>query len=195
LQTESLGASLLLWADDLGVYSANIIAGAPGSVDLDGFLPTAVSLVTTLVELAALAAVVLVYRRGRADDDELLVTGFAASATAFTVFAKVLSPQFLLWLLPLVVLVEGRKGRLATILLLVSLGATQAEERGFEGLSIDGWAVWILLARNLLLVGVFVLLLQRLREQAAAHAAQAGSGSTGRRGRYRLAPPQLSRTG
>jgi hypothetical protein len=44
---------------------------------------------------------------------------------AFIVFGKVLSPQFLIWLIPLVPLVRGRRGLVASTLLGVLMVLTQ----------------------------------------------------------------------
>jgi predicted membrane-bound spermidine synthase len=75
------------------------------------------------------------------------------------VFGKVLSPQFLLWLLPLVPLVRGRRGLAATGLLTLALVLTQVwfprrywdyvhEFRGADAV----------LARNVALVALLVVL-------------------------------------
>jgi uncharacterized protein YpmS len=50
------------------------------------------------------------------------------------------------------------------VLLGVALAATQAEQRGWEGLTIETWAVWVLLARNIILLAVFLLLVLELRD-------------------------------
>jgi hypothetical protein len=161
LQLESFGASLLLVADRLGVYKTTIIPGKPGSIDLDGAIPDILGVVTTLVLVGALAVVVVAYLRA-AESPELLVAGFAASVAAFVVFSKVISPQFLVWLVPLVPLVAGRPGRLGSLLLLTVLVTTQIEVVYEHPLRAMGWPVWVLLARNLLLVALFVVLLTAL---------------------------------
>ena len=105
------------------------------------------------------------------ESPELLVAGFAASVTAFVVFSKVISPQFLVWLVPLVPLVGiacGPRGVGAPGLAV--LAATQVEVVYEHPLRAFGWPVWVLLCRNVLLVALFVVLLGALRSRrATAH--------------------------
>jgi len=161
LQLESLASSVLLAADKVGAYTARIVPGSPGSIDLSGTLPDALGIVTTLALAAALATVVVVYWRG-AESHELLALGFAASVTAFVTFSKVISPQFLVWLVPLVPLVAGRLRLAVAALLLAILVTTQVEVVWEHPLRAGGWPVWVLLARNVLLVGLFAMLLLAL---------------------------------
>jgi uncharacterized membrane protein len=161
LHLESVAASVLLAADSVGVYSRRIVAGNPGSLDLAGTLPDALGVLSTVLLVAALAAVVLAYRRAR-ESPELLVAGAAASLVAVVVFSKVISPQFLTWLVPLVPLVAGRRGLAAAGLLLGALVLTQVEVVYEHPLRAGEWPVWALLARNVLLVALFGLLLRAL---------------------------------
>ena len=167
LHIESLGASLLLGADKLGLYDTTWVRGKPGQIDLAGTLPDVVGSVSTLLQLGAILLVAYVYLRGP-ESGERLVAAFAASVTAFAVFGKVLSPQFLIWLVPLVPLVGSRKGHVATGLVLASLAVTQVENQfdrdPSEGLRAVDWTVWALLGRNLMLVLAFGLLLSGLAE-------------------------------
>jgi hypothetical protein len=156
LQTESLGASLLLAADRLGIYHAHTIAGNPGSIDLAGRIADAVADVSTIAAVGAALTVALAYWR-RDDDPERFVIAFAATVAGFTAFAKVLSPQYLVWLVPLVPLVRGRRGVLASALFLGCLVLTQVENYGFTGLRVAPWAVWTILIQNLGLVALYGL--------------------------------------
>jgi hypothetical protein len=161
LQTESLGSSLLLALDKLGVYHAHVINGNPGSIDLGGALPDTLGVLSTIVSLALVALVVAAWRRGR-DDVPRLVAAWTAALAAFTFFGKVLSPQYLTWLVPFVPLVAGRRGIYALVTWTAALALTQPYSYGGRVYHFD-WTIWALLARNLLLVATFVFLYRALR--------------------------------
>lgn len=183
LHTESLAGSILLALDTLGLYTASIVPGDPGSLDLDGTLPDVLATLTSVAAGAAIVWVWLACRRSLRSD-AVLVAGFAAAAVAFLALAKVISPQFVTWLLPLVPLVEGSAGAVAIALLVAVMPLTQLELRGWEGLHVDAWAAWVLLARNVLLVALLVVLLREVRrlvraaDQTSASAAAPVSAST-----------------
>ncbi|MEI8105449.1 MAG: glycosyltransferase family 87 protein [Actinomycetes bacterium] len=166
LQIESVGSSLLLVASKLGLYHVQWIAGDPGSIDLGGRVADAVGLACSLLAIALVVLVALAYRRGP-DSEVRLVTAWAATLAAFTVFAKVLSPQYLVWLVPIVPLAAGRKGAAAAVAFFAALSLTQLEYlAGDHGLRNQNWTVWLLLARNGLLVVCFALLYAELRALA-----------------------------
>ena len=167
LHGESLPGSVLLALDTLGVYAATIVPGDPGSLDLAGTMPSVLATLTTVGSAAAIIWVWVTARRSTARDT-VFVTSLAAAAVAFLALAKVISPQFLTWLLPLVPLVAGRVGRIAVALLVATMALTQLELRGWEGFHVDAWAVWLLFARNVLLVVLLVVLLRELRRLATA---------------------------
>ncbi|HEY7537978.1 MAG TPA: glycosyltransferase family 87 protein [Gaiellaceae bacterium] len=175
LQIESLGASILLVWSKLGIHHVNWVAGSPGSVDVDGFLADAIGMLTSLVAVALVLLVAWTYWRGP-DDDARLVTAWAASITAFTVFSKVLSPQYMTWLAPLVPLAAGRKGAYAACTFLAALVLTQPEYIvDKHGLQAQNWAVWALAARNGFLVATFVFLYLQLRGEPGQATPEAGS--------------------
>jgi glycosyl transferase family 87 len=155
LETESLGASLLLAADRLGLYHAHVIAGNPGSIDLAGTLPRAVAALTSVVAVAAVLWIAWLYkRRGHG-----LVLATAATLVAFVLFTKVLSPQYLIWLVPVVPLVGSL---VADGLLLLALLLSQFPGYGFDGLHISSTAVALLVARNLVLLSLLAWLVRAL---------------------------------
>jgi glycosyl transferase family 87 len=172
LQIESLGASLLLAAHQLGLYDATV-ENSHGSQNLAGRLPdTLASLQTAFQAVAVLVvwALFAVRDRGR----EELVVGYAAAVTAFVAFGKVLSPQFLVWLLPLVPALAGAAGLAAAGLLAVALVTTQLwfPHRYWDVVALEP-AGWLVLVRNVLLVTLFAVLLVALsrRRPAALHSA------------------------
>jgi hypothetical protein len=92
---------------------------------------------------------------------ERLVRYAAACVAAFIAFGKVLSPQFLIWLLPLVPLVRGRRGLAASGVLALALLLTQLwfPYRYWDlALRQDGIASWLVFVRDLVLVGLVVVL-------------------------------------
>src|SRR4029450_13166575 len=106
--------------------------------------------------------------RGPAEP-ERLVRYSAATVAAFIAFGKVLSPQFLIWLLPLVPLVRGRRGLAASAVLLVALVLTQLwfPNRYWRlALQQDAISSWLVLARDLVLVLLVVVLAMPRRARA-----------------------------
>jgi hypothetical protein len=160
LQLESLGAGVLLVAHavaDLGIT----MRSGHGSQNLVGDLPDVLAGVQTVVQLGAIVGVWAWFARGPADR-ERLVRASAAAVCAFVALGKVLSPQFLIWLVPLVPLVRGRRGIVATALLGVALVLTQLwfPYRYWDlALEFDPLASWLVLARDLVLVVLLGVLL------------------------------------
>jgi uncharacterized membrane protein len=116
LQIESLGASLFTAFGHPSVISSHGSQNVAGHGGVAAFF--------ALLQIAVLIALWIAFARGPATGDRLLRYS-AASVCAFIAFGKVLSPQFLLWLIPLVPLVRGRSGLAATSLLTVALVLTQ----------------------------------------------------------------------
>ena len=159
LQIESLASAFLLAAHQVdGGYVPDVVSTF-GSQNLDGSLPDALATVLTALQVLALLGVWFLFARSRRTGEQL-VAASAAAVTAFVAFGKVLSPQFLIWLFPLVPLVAGRRGLLASALLLVALVLTQLwfPVRYWDLVALDAAPSWLLLARDLTLVALLAVL-------------------------------------
>lgn len=170
LQIESLGASALLIAHRLW---GQPIVGAPshGSDNLVGGAAHALALEQSVLQVVAILVVWIAYAHGPADAWRLL--RFAAAAVcAFVALGKVLSPQYLGWLLPLVPLVRGRRGLAAGGLLVLAMALTQAWfPYRYLGLvyGFDPWTSLLVACRDAtLLVLLAVLLWSRDTSRIAA---------------------------
>ena len=162
LQIETLGASVLLAAHQLGLYDPSVNSEY-NSQNLGGALPDALLVVSSLALAATLVAIYALFAR-RAASRDALVLGAAAAVCAVLAFGKILSPQLLVWLVPLVPLVAGRRGAVAAGLLAAALALTHAwfpsRYGGVVRLEPEGWLV---LARNVVLVALLVTLVLGLR--------------------------------
>jgi uncharacterized membrane protein len=179
LQMESLGASILMALDHLGIYHAHVVVGQPYSLDVAGGVAKAVGVLFSLLTLAALLWIYRAYLHGR-DDAQRLVTASVAAVTAYVALGRVLSPQYIVWLIPLVPLVAGTAGVVATGALIAAAGVTMTWFPGrFWHLVAVSPVSWFALLRNLLLVCVLAAtawpLLDR-HQLEARHADQPGDG-------------------
>jgi Glycosyltransferase family 87 len=159
LQIESLGSAVLLAAHHLGGYAVEMRSSA-GSQNLVGTAPDAFAAVHTLIQGLAVLGIWIWFARGPGDRERLLRAS-ALVVCAFVALGKVLSPQFLIWLIPLVPLVRGRRGLAASGLLGAALVLTQLwfPYRYWElALEFDEPASWLVLARDLVLLAVLAVL-------------------------------------
>jgi uncharacterized membrane protein len=168
LQIESLGASVLLAANRLGLYDPTVVS-THGSQNLAGGLPDALATVQTVLQAALLVGVWALFARGPATSARL-VAACAGSVVVFVAFGKVLSPQFLIWLVPLVPLALGRIGLAAGAFLGSALVTTHVwfPTRYWDVVALE-WEGWLVLGRNVLLVALAVVLaVATARARAAA---------------------------
>jgi len=159
LQIESIGASFLLAAHQLFGTALTQVA-SHGSDNLAGHAPHVLATVQALVSPLVLLALWLSFARGEATR-ERLIRYSAAAVCAFIVFSKVLSPQYLIWLIPLVPLVRGRRGLAAAALFVAALVLTQLWfPRHYLDLAygFDARASWLVLARDLVLLALLLVL-------------------------------------
>jgi hypothetical protein len=144
------------------------VAGIPiavgtsfGSDNLVGPLPDAVATVQSLTLVLVLLAVWTWFARTRDSDDQRLVTASAAAVCAFILFGKILSGQYLIWLVPLVALMNGRRAILTALVLSTALVLMQQwyPARYPAWLAgADPAVSWIVLARDLTLAATLLVL-------------------------------------
>ncbi len=165
LQIESLPASLLLLGEKLGLTSLAIERSA-GSTNVVSPLADTLATISPLLVLVALALVYWLYFRrergsflnGKSRDDSSasLISFSLLAILAFMLLGKVLSPQFIIWLLPFMPLLTGPHRRLSWLLFIVigllsyliyPTGYQTLEERNVRMIA-------LLVARNAALVGL-----------------------------------------
>jgi hypothetical protein len=123
LQLESLGGAILI-ALHRAAGTTLQLTSSYGSQNLTGTGAHALAIATTIAGVAALAAACIVFALGPATV-ERFVTYAAASIVAVVAFGKVFSPQYMIWLIPVVVLVPSLRGAAASVLLFAALVLTQ----------------------------------------------------------------------
>jgi hypothetical protein len=151
LQVESLGASVFEVAHVLG--APGIATGiGHGGFEISASGAAAARWISVVLGAAGYLFLVWAGWRSRATNFEL-VSGLLA---VLVVFAPVLSPQFLLWLLPVSACAYGL-GKENLILLLAIL-FTQIELQHYDGVDdLAGGFVWPLAVRNVLLLAYLAL--------------------------------------
>jgi hypothetical protein len=159
LQIESLGASLLLVLDRLGLYHAQVVetTGVAGR-NLAGGTADGVAAALLVLEALAVATVWILYAR-LGDLRARLPLAFAAAVAGFLAFTKVFSPQYLVWLLPLVV---AGGGAVAIALAAVAVVLAQVWFFHYGALFRLEWPVWLLLVRDLTMVALYLVLAAEL---------------------------------
>jgi Glycosyltransferase family 87 len=162
LQVESLGAAVLMAAQHLGMRPLATV-NSHGAQALSGHGAGLAAGVSTALEITTVIAVWSVFALRRNANVETALIAAAAALSALVAFDKVLSPQYLIWLVPFVVLVRGGRGWVAGGLLFLALGLTQTWfPWHYWRLALDHatpWS-WYLLARDValvLLAGVLLL--------------------------------------
>lgn len=172
LQVESLGAAVLMAAHHFGLRPLTTLS-THGAQGLSGRGAGLAADLSTLFEVVAVVTIWIIFARRRNPDREAVLLAAAAAVAALVAFDRVLSPQYLIWIVPFIPLVRGARGFYASMALFVALGLTQTYfPRHYWGLA-DTYQSpysWYLLARDLALVAMAVILvwgLSRGRDSAA----------------------------
>jgi hypothetical protein len=169
LQIESLGAAILLAAHQAFGLSITMSSGH-GSQNLVGDAADLLAALQTAAIVVALVGIWWAFLRGPASRERLLRLG-AAAVCAFVALGKVLSPQFLIWLIPLVPLVRGRRGAAAAGLFLAALILTQLwfPYRYWNlALEFEPRSSWLVFGRDLVLLALLAVLVWPTRAPGRA---------------------------
>jgi succinate dehydrogenase hydrophobic anchor subunit len=160
LQVESLGSAYLLGLHAIAGIRVSI-EDSFGSQGLDGSGPAIISVLSTVVLIGVLVAIAwtlwLGLHRARGPGDaRLLVAASAATIAALLVGGKVLSPQFMVWLLPFGFVVAGRFGPAAAVLTASAMLVTLAyfPRQYWDLVALDTGPIALLVVRDLLLIAV-----------------------------------------
>ena len=159
LQLESLGSSALLVAHQAFGIDLTVVF-SHGSNNLGGHGADLIATGQTLLGAVALVALWVAYGRG-AQTPERLIRYSAACVCAFVAFGKVLSPQYLIWLIALVLIVPGRRGDVSAVILAIAMLVTQLWfPTHYISLAyhLDPRASWLVFGRDVILVGLLVAL-------------------------------------
>jgi hypothetical protein len=154
-QIESLAASLFLAAHRL-IGTHVVIYFTHSSDNIDGHPAMQLASVMSVLQLVSLLAVWLFYTAGPATKDRLL-TAATAAVCAFIIFDRVLSPQYLIWLAPLVATLPGKRGVAAMVMLACAMAMTQIwyPEHFTQLKHLEPLESWAVVGRDLLLLALF----------------------------------------
>jgi hypothetical protein len=172
LQVESLGAAALVSLSSNGIGGPYTVVTSSGSQNLNGSLVGIAGGLSTACSIVAIVGALVLGVRAtrRAPDDRAAISELArftlAAVAAGIVFGHVLSPQFVLWLLPFPLLVAGRRGYLLAALTALACVLTLEEFPGrywqyADGL--DGGVAALILVRDLVLVAIAIAAVLPLR--------------------------------
>jgi uncharacterized membrane protein len=161
LQVESLGGALLGVADRVGWYSADVVhrTGHAISYDLVGTLPRVLAGFSSFLQVLAVLLVAWLYWRGR-DEPQRLAAAFAAAVAGFLAFTRFFSPQYLVWLVPLVVLLQPLEWALTAVALVLA----QVWFFHYRDVFELGGYIWLVALRDVLMVALFAVLCRRTVE-------------------------------
>jgi hypothetical protein len=162
-QIESMASSAFLAAHAATGMYVRVVHNY-GSFGLSGARPALLGLALTLVLVVLVVACAvrcgrLLARAHPRRDVEILIAGAAATMVALTVTGKVLSPQYMIWLLPVTMLVPGRYGRAAIATMVAAMLLTQAffPLNYWDLVNLHTVDIAWLVIRNLTLIGLLVL--------------------------------------
>lgn len=164
LQIESLGASLLLVAHQVaGVHLTAAVFD--GSANLVGGTAASLAGSSGGLQIAVIILITLEFLHHPATRERVLLAS-AATVCAFIALDRVLSPQYLIWLVPMVVALPRARGVMASVLLGASMVLTQLwfPTHYFQLLAFNPLQSWLVFSRDILLLALLGTLAWPLAE-------------------------------
>ena len=117
---------------------------------------------SSIAQALAVVAVAWLYLRGR-DEPRRLALAFVAAIAGFLAFTRFFSPQYLVWLVPFVVLLEPA----VWVLVAAALVLAQVWFFHYSDVFALGGYVWLVLIRDLIVAALFVFALVKLGRRAS----------------------------
>jgi hypothetical protein len=154
LQIESLGAALLVVSHHVFGTGVTMVSSR-GSQNISGTAAQVVGWFQAALQAAVLLGLWITFARRDRTREELLRYS-AAAVVAFIALGKVLSPQFLIWLIPLVPLVRRWSVALLFVAALVLTQAWFPQHYWQYALQFDTTVSWLVLARDVVLIALLV---------------------------------------
>ncbi len=167
VQIESTPATVLFALGGSDVTGTNLRPDRFKSNGLDGGYADGVERLFFLLLVGALAAIVALAAR-RPDARHLVLCGFAA-LLAFVTLGKVFSPQYVIWLAPFAALAWVWCERAVALLAGAAIVLTHVEfpSRYFDLINQQHDVIWIVAARNALLLAALLGLVMKLASPSA----------------------------
>lgn len=180
LQLESTGAAYLM--------GMRLLADVPlavetsfGSQGLAGGAPDLMALLSTIALVVLVLAIALTVLRllsvqPPSADSAIFVAGIAATSLALLVAGKVLSPQFLVWIVPSAVLIGGRFGWASAWVAALAMLLTQAYFPGsyWRLVALQDAEMGLLVLRDAVLIALLALVWPRRGMEAPLRDAPPG---------------------
>jgi Glycosyltransferase family 87 len=170
LQVEAIGAATLFFVGVFVDLPHSVLVHTFDSYNLVSPLADQVSFVQTMVLALLLGVALVLFARGRPTLDRL-VLACGTGLCAYVAFGKVLSPQYLVWLIAPLVLIAGRRWSLHLLALTGAVLLTGLFfPRFYSNYIFDREPLWVavVLGRDLVLAVLALYLVAGLASRGAA---------------------------
>ena len=183
LQVESIGSAYLLGLHALADVPVTI-ESSYGSQGLEGTGPAVIAAIMTAVLIVLVIAIAWsfwlgLHRSRHPGDARLFVAAAAATMIAMLVCGKVLSPQFIVWLLPVGFVVAGRFGPATAVATAAAMLLTFSyfPHSYWDLVAMDDGPIALLVLRDTALIALLGLRLAAPEHRRAPPGAGAGPGT------------------